>query len=200
MTTTSLTDRRRSPGRPPAAAAEATRAQLGVYVFLASDLMLFAPFFAAYYLLRTDVAAWPPEDVTLDTTRAALATAALIASSVTLLIGHRAAAAGDLVRLRVWLLATIALGGTFLVNQLLEYAGLPFHADDHTYGSIYWLLTGLHTLHVTVGLLVLGAIVARTFRVATAEHLATWLDGGGAFWHLVDVVWIGVFTTIWIVR
>lgn len=177
---------------------EAARSRLGVYVFLASDLMLFAPFFAAYFLLRTNVDRWPPGGVALDTTRAALATTVLVSSSVTLTVAHRRA--DDLPRLRRWLVVTIVLGGVFLANQIAEYATLDFRPADHTYSSIYWLLTGLHTLHVSVGLLVLTALVARTFRVATHADLAGWLDGGGAFWHLVDVVWIGVFLTVWVVR
>jgi cytochrome c oxidase subunit 3 len=171
-----------------------------MYVFLASDLMLFAPFFAAYYLLRTNAAAWPPADVSLDVPRAAVATALLVGSSFTLIASDRAAEAGALDRMRRWLMATIALGGLFLANQVAEYSTLSFGPDDHTYGSIYWLLTGLHSCHVAIGLLTLSALLARTYRAADAPALATWTAGASAFWHLIDVVWIGVFTTIWVIR
>ena len=171
-----------------------------MYVFLASDLMLFAPFFAAYYLLRTNAAEWPPPDVSLDVPRAALATAVLISSSFTLIASDRAAERGDLARMRGWLAATVALGALFLGDQFAEYATLSFGPDDHTYGSIYWLLTGLHSGHVTVGLITLLALLTRSYRAQDPAALATWAAGVSAFWHLIDVVWIGVFTTIWVIR
>jgi cytochrome c oxidase subunit 3 len=176
------------------------RVQLGMYVFLASDLMLFAPFFAAYYLLRTNAASWPPPDVTFDVPRAAVATALLVSSSFTLIASDRAAERGAVEQMRRWLMATIALGGLFLANQFAEYTTLSFGPADHTYGSIYWLLTGLHSGHVTIGLITLLALLTRSYRAQDPDALATWTAGVSAFWHLIDVVWIGVFTTIWVIR
>jgi cytochrome c oxidase subunit 3 len=176
------------------------RSQLGMLVFLASDVMLFAPFFAAYFLLRSSGLTWPPSDVTLDVPRTAIATAALIASSFTLVRADRAVAGEDLALARRWLGATMLLGGAFLTNQIVEYTSLDFRPSTHVYGSVYWLLTGLHSAHVTAGLLALGAVVVRTFRVATPRGLDTWAHGVSAFWHLVDVIWVAVFLTIWVVR
>lgn len=176
------------------------RTQLGVLVYLASDLMLFAPFFAAYYLLRTGNQPWPPPGIDLGMARAAIATLVLVSSSATMVAADRAHARRDLSAMRTWLLATIVLGGAFLANQLADYATLSFQASDHVYGSIYWLLTGLHTAHVTAGLLLLVALTVRIRRVEHAHDLTTWAAGASAFWHLVDVVWVAVFITIWIVR
>lgn len=176
-------------------------AQFGVVVFLASDIMLFAPFFAAYFLLRANNPPWPPPGVDLDVARAAIATAVLVASSFTLTafdraihrpLGRRAA--------RRWLLVTIALGAAFLGNQLAEYATLDFQADDHTYGSAYWLLTGLHGAHVTAGLCALAFLFVRTVRARSHEAFATWTAGISLFWHLVDVIWLAVFSTIWLLQ
>lgn len=187
-------------GRPPGYEGSVTRSQLGMYVFLASDLMLFAAFFAAFYLLRSTAETWPPEGVHLDTLRAAVATAVLVASSGTMIVADRAFERGDVRGLRRWLIVTVVLGAAFLANQIAEYVTLDFRADDHTYGSIYWLLTGLHTAHVTVGVLAMLALVARTTRARSAEALGTWTRGTSTFWHLVDVVWIAVFVTIWVIR
>ena len=102
--------------------------------------------------------------------------------------------------MRRWLVVTVALGGAFLTNQILEYTTLNFSADSSPYGSIYWGLTGLHTMHVTAGLIVLGLLYVRSLR---SEHLAyvhPWAAGASLFWHLVDVLWIAVFTTIWIIQ
>jgi cytochrome c oxidase subunit 3 len=102
--------------------------------------------------------------------------------------------------MRHWLLVTIALGAAFLANQLVEYTTLPFRPSSHTYGSIYWLLTGLHSAHVATGLAALLALVVRTVRAARPADLTTWTVAISAFWHLVDAVWIAVFLTIWVIR
>ena len=177
-----------------------TSAGFGMVVFLASDLMLFAPFFAAYFLLRGTTGEWPPADVHLDVWRAAAATLALVVSSVTLMAADRALALG---RRRVagrYLLVTALLGAAFLVNQIDEYAGLEFGADSHPYGSTFWVLTGLHGAHVAAGV---GAILMLFVRSARARDLVAVEPFAGAvsaYWHLVDIVWIGVFGTIWIIR
>ena len=190
--------------QPPAIGVPATSrstAQFGVIVFLASDVMLFAPFFAAYFLLRANNQPWPPDDVELDVPRALLATVVLVASSFTLVASDRAAERPDGARaMRRWLLVTIALGAAFVVNQLLEYATLDFGADSHPYGSVYYLLTGLHGLHVTAGVAAMVLLFVRAAR-ATSEHdVATWAGGVSLFWHLVDLIWIFVFSTIWLLQ
>lgn len=177
-----------------------TTGQFGVVVFLASDIMLFAPFFAAYFLLRSTSDAWPPEGAELDMLRAAAATLVLVASSFTLIAGDRAEARGDGRTMRRWLIATIALGLVFLINQFAEYATLPFRADSHPYGSIYWGMTGLHTAHVLAGVSALGLLYIRAARTRSLDEIAPWARGVSLFWHLVDVIWIAVFVTIWVIR
>ena len=188
------------PGGSTLVAARRT-APFGVIVFLASDVMLFAPFFAAYFLLRTTNEPWPPPAVELDVLRAALATATLVASSFTLLASERAEErpAGR-PAMRRWLLVTIALGGLFLANQIAEYATLGFGADSHPYGSAYWLLTGLHGAHVTAGLAAMGLLYVRSVRSRSPAALQTWTTGVSLFWHLVDVIWVFVFATIWLMQ
>ena len=190
--------------QPPAVArplSARSTGQFGVIVFLASDVMLFAPFFAAYFLLRADNAPWPPADVDLDVLRAAIFTAVLVASSFTLAMSDRAGErVGGRREMRRWLLLTIALGLAFLVNQLLEYRSLDFGADSHPYGSSYVLLTGLHACHVTAGICAMALLFVRSVRGRDRESVASWAGGVSLFWHLVDVIWLFVFTTIWIIR
>ena len=174
--------------------------QLGVIVFLASDVMLFAPFFAAYFLLRSMNQPWPPEGVEFDVPRAALATAVLVASSFTLVAADRAHARSDRQGMQRWIIVTVVLGGLFLANQFAEYATLAFSASDHPYGSIYWGLTGLHSAHVTGGLAALTLLYVRAARSPSLDEISPWADGVSLFWHLVDIVWVGVFATIWIIR
>ncbi len=190
--------------QPPAAArplSARSTGQFGIIVFLASDVMLFAPFFAAYFLLRADNQPWPPVDVELDVPRAAIFTAVLVLSSFTLVASDRAGERiGGRAQQRRWLLVTMALGLAFLINQVLEYQTLDFTADSHPYGSAYFLLTGLHACHVTAGICAMGLLFVRTVRGRDRESVASWAGGVSLFWHLVDIIWVFVFTTIWIIQ
>ena len=184
---------------PPAS--PASTAQFGVIVFLASDVMLFAPFFAAYFLLRATNEVWPPEGVELDVWRAFGATLLLVASSFTIAASDRAGERpGGEAPMRLWLLATIGLGALFLANQIAEYSTLDFGADDHPYGSIYWLLTGLHGAHVTAGLAAMALLFVRSVRSRSHAAIASWAGGVSLFWHLVDLIWVFVFLTIWVTK
>ena len=131
-----------------------------------------------------------------------MATAVLVASSFTMIASDRAGAEPDGRRaMRRWLLVTIALGAFFLANQIAEYATLDFRADDHPYGSIYWLLTGLHGAHVTAGLGALGDVVRPLgSRPLARSRVTTWAEGVSLFWHLVDIIWVFVFATIWVLQ
>lgn len=177
-----------------------TTSGFGMIVFLASDLMLFAAFFSAYFLLRSVNADWPSPLAELDTPRAALATAALIVSSVTMIAADRSLMREQIESYRRWLWATIVLGAGFFVNQLIEYRALPFKPSSDAYGSIYWTLTGLHAAHVFVGVCALSLLLVRSRRSAQPGDLHSWSWAISAFWHVVDVVWIAVFLTIWIIR
>lgn len=188
----SIASRVETPGR--------STGQFGVVVFLASDIMLFAPFFAAYFLLRATNSPWPTDGVELDVPRAAAATIVLVASSFTLVASDRGHEHADGARHRRWLLITIALGLVFLANQIAEYATLPFAADDHVYGSIYWGLTGLHAAHVTAGVCALGLVYVRSARTSAPDEITPWVSGVSLFWHLVDIIWIAVFATIWVLQ
>jgi cytochrome c oxidase subunit 3 len=188
------------PGQSTLATARGT-APFGVIVFLASDVMLFAPFFAAYFLLRSTNEPWPPPDVELEVARAAIGTAVLIASSFTLIASERAGEHPTGVRaMRRWLLVTIFLGVVFLINQLTEYATLGFGIDSHPYGSAYWGLTGLHAAHVTAGVCAMALLFVRSVRGRGPAAISTWSNGVSLFWHLVDVIWIFVFFTIWVLQ
>jgi cytochrome c oxidase subunit III len=107
--------------------------------------------------------------------------------------GHRRAAVG-------WTLATVALGAVFVVNQGLEWGELPFSAGDHAYGSIFYLATGFHGLHVIGGLVLMLAVLAlatgRGARIGLAEPLTM----AEYYWHFVDVVWIGLFASIYLLQ
>jgi cytochrome c oxidase subunit 3 len=185
------------PGTPVPAR---TTGQFGVIVFLASDVMLFAPFFAAYFLLRSTNSPWPAENADLNVIRELIFTVVLVLSSVTLVVADHAQARGDGRTMRRWLLATMVLGLAFLTNQFTEYVMMDMRAGDGAYSSIYWGLTGLHFCHVTAGIGALGLLYIRAARSPSLDEISPWANGVSIFWHLVDIIWIGVFVTIWVIQ
>ncbi len=175
-------------------------ARVGAVVWLASELMFFAGLFAAYFTIRASVDEWPPEGVELETVRAGLFTLLLIASSGTMQLAHRAIEHGKRRDLQRWLAATVVLGTIFLVNQGLEYQANTFWVDSHAYGSVYYLMTGLHGLHVLGGLLAMLVLLARTTADPDLDAQEPSVAVVGFYWHFVDVVWIGLFTTLFFVQ
>ncbi len=186
---------------PPMSMYERNRvSQFGMFVFLASDLMLFSAFFAAYFLLRSSNQPWPPAGTNLDTLRPLIGTLVLIASSATVIAAERRAHKDDGAGFRRWLLATIVLGIVFLVLQIIDYATVSFSISSDVYGSTFWGLTGLHTAHVIAGVCALGLLYLRSMRAGPPSASASWTSTIAPFWHLVDIVWVAVFTTIWVIR
>src|SRR5437870_4787821 len=130
--------------------------------------MFFAGLFAAYYSLRATNRVWPPPGVDLDIPRAAIFTIVLLASSATMHLSTSAADRGDRHTALQWLFATFLLGTAFLVNLGLEWAGNDFRVSSHAYGTIYYLLTGFHGLHVLGGLVLM--MVAATAVSGTSSR------------------------------
>ncbi len=194
-------------GTPPRAAPPAGLAHrrasplaVGVVVWLASELMFFGGLFAAYYTLRSVDADWPPPDVELNTLRAFVFTVVLVVSSVTMHSSVAAAERGDRRRALRWLFVTFVLGSLFLVNLGLEWAGNDFTMTDHAYGSIYYLLTGFHGLHLLGGLALMVAAAVAVSGTDSHVPLGPTFTVSAYYWHFVDAVWIGVFLTVFVVR
>ena len=169
----------------------------GVVVWLGSELMFFAGLFAAWFGVRAVNETWPPEGVNLDVARTALATAVLVASSFTLHAGERAARAGDRRGAGRWVVLTAVLGTAFVANQALEWAELGFTVSSHAYGTLFYVLTGFHGLHV-VGGIVLMLVVLAVGTGRTRAPLDESLTVTAHYWHFVDVVWVAMFATIYL--
>jgi cytochrome c oxidase subunit III len=172
---------------------------VGTVVWLTSELMFFAGLFAAYFTLRSVNADWPPGGVELETARTGLATLVLVGSSFTMHLAVRAAEHGDRRTAVRWVLVTAGLGTLFLANQAGEYAAASFQVESHAYGSIFYLMTGFHGLHVVAGIvlmLVAVGVIAGRSRAPAADVLGV----TAYYWHFVDVVWVAMFTTIYLVR
>lgn len=171
---------------------------VGMVVWLASELMFFSGLFAAWFTLRANASHWPPRGVELSTARTAGATAILLASSFTMHLAVVAARKEDRRTSVRWLLVTVAMGAVFLANQLWEYAEASFTIKTNAYGSIFYLMTGFHGLHVLGGLLFLLTIAGVVGGRSKAPAART-VEMAAYYWHFVDVVWVVMFTVVYVI-
>ena len=179
------------------------RQTLGILLFIVSEVMLFGAFFAAYFFIRVvayDSGVWPPEPFELPIAVAGVNTAILISSSFTMHWALEAIRRDNHTALKAGLGITWLLGATFLFIQMNEYVHIGFSAREGAFGSIFYGLTGLHGAHVFVGLLLLTFANVRAwkghFGPKAEDHLG--VEVPGIYWHFVDVMWIIVFTTVYI--
>ena len=172
---------------------------LGIYLFIISEIMLFGAFFTAYFFLRVVKGdPWPAPGTDIPVLVAGVNTAVLISSSFTMHWATMAAKAGNRAAMRAGLFATFFLGLTFLSVQVNEYVHLGWSPQDHAQGTIFYGLTGLHGAHVTVGLILLlfANIRANRGHFSPDEHRG--VEVPGIYWHFVDIMWIVVFTSLYI--
>ncbi len=174
---------------------------VGTVVWLASELMFFSGLFAAYFTVRgLSEGHWPPEGVELEPAIAGLFTLFLVASSGTMQFAVQAIDEGDRHAFRFWLVATLVLAAVFIANQGREYAGLHFKVDSHAYGSAFYLMTGFHGLHVLGGMVAMVVLLARSVNPSFVPAETPAVEVVSYYWHFVDVVWIGLFATIYLLR
>lgn len=192
-----------SPAPPEVDTSAPSTLGVGVIVWLSSELMFFAGLFAAYFTLRSVNEVWPPADVHLTTARTGLATLVLVASSGTMHLAVSAASRGEDTaerrRALNWLGVTALLGLLFLSNQILEYTDPALRIDQEAYGSAFFLLTGFHGLHVFGGLLFMAG-VALAIAGASRAPAHPSVEVCAYYWHFVDVVWVAMFTIIYVVQ
>ena len=171
---------------------------LGMVMFIGSEIMLFASFFTAFFFVRFTHTHYPFGDFEIPTDSTAINTAILISSSFTMhwaLVSVRYNRRFGLV---VGLGVTLFLGLTFLALQMHEYHALGFVPSDGAFPSTFFALTGLHGLHVLVGATLLSIAFLRSIRghYSATEHLG--LEVTGLYWHFVDVVWVLLFTVVYL--
>jgi cytochrome c oxidase subunit III len=180
---------------------------VGTIIWLSSELMFFAALFAMYFTLRsvTGPTFWREHADSLNRTFSGGNTLILVLSSLTCQLGVFAAERGDVKRLRRWFMITFVMGAIFIGGQIYEYTnlvkedGLSLKSDP--YGSVFYLTTGFHGLHVTGGLIAFLFVLGRTYAAKRFTHeQATAAIVVSYYWHFVDVVWIGLFATIYLIR
>ncbi|MGE5286010.1 MAG: cytochrome c oxidase subunit 3 [Micromonosporaceae bacterium] len=180
---------------------------VGTIVWLSSELMFFAALFAMYFTVRSvnKGAGHPWPAVELDTVFSSINTTVLVLSSVTCQMGVFAAERGDVRGLRFWYVITFLMGLFFDLGQAYEYHGLVtdkgLTLSSSGYGSVFYLTTGFHGLHVAGGLVAFLFLLGRTYAAKrfTYEQQVSAIVVS-YYWHFVDVVWIGLFMTIFVIR
>jgi heme/copper-type cytochrome/quinol oxidase subunit 3 len=176
-------------------------AKLGIWLFLASELMLFAGLFSSYVLLRTGSFDWPRH--ALPIALATINTAVLIASSLTMVMAWAALKMNDRGRHRIYLGTTIVLGLIFLALKFVEYAEhirageLPSH---NTFFAIYYVLTGVHALHILGGVVVMLYFLGPGAKLwdRNPAQFTNRIESTGLYWHFVDFIWIFLFPMLYL--
>ena len=190
-------------------------ATLGMWLFLVTEIMFFGGLFMAYLLYRIWYpAAWAEGSLELDIRLGGLNTAVLIGSSLTMALGVRAAQTGFPRATVNWLLATIALGMVFLVVKAFEYAHKfemhhvpgphfefegPHARQVEIFLSLYFALTGLHALHMIIGVGLMSVIAWMAYRRRFSPDWYSPVEMSGLYWHFVDIVWIFLFPLLYLV-
>jgi cytochrome c oxidase subunit III len=188
-------------GPPPANRSSRVEPQLlGMLLFIISEVMVFGAFFTAYFFIRVVSGdQWFPVDGNkLPVAVAFVNTCILVSSSFTLHWAEHSIKHDNRFGLKAGILSTFLLGATFLFVQINEYVHIGFAPHDFAQGSVFYGLTGLHGAHVAVGLTLLLMVVIRSWRghYTPAEHRG--VDVPGIYWHFVDVMWIVVFTSVYV--
>jgi cytochrome c oxidase subunit III len=187
-------------GPPAANVSSRVEAQfLGMLLFIISEIMLFGAFFTAYFFIRVvGNVEWPGEGKELPVAIAGVNTAILLSSSLTMHWTLESVKKENRQGLQLGILTTFLLGLTFLSIQVNEYVHLGFAPHDNAQGTIFYCLTGLHGAHVFIGLTLLAMVTVRAFRghYSVKEHRG--VEVPGIYWHFVDIMWIFVFSTLYI--
>jgi heme/copper-type cytochrome/quinol oxidase subunit 3 len=187
-----------------------TNPKLGIWLFLASEVMLFGSLFSAYALLRTGAPSWPDQSATLSVPLASLNTVILISSSVTMVMawaslkgGRGEGAGGSLSKYRLYMGLTLLGGLLFLGVKVFEYGDKFSHhlyPSSSNFLALYFTLTGLHAIHVIAGMVVNSYLWLPGTRMwrTDPERFTNRVEIAGIYWHFVDLVWIFLFPVLYL--
>jgi len=194
---------------------ELSNGMLGFILFIVSEVMFFGGLFAAYFIARADSPQWPPEELLaklqaagdiapgvkleLEKGLPTIATILLVTSSFTIQWAVFQIRKGNRTGLIWGLFVSLVLGLTFLSMQMYDYSQLPFRASDTIYGTTFFTLTGFHGAHVAGGAIFMTVCLVRAMggQFSARHHEA--IEACSLYWHFVDVVWLALFTTLYIV-
>jgi cytochrome c oxidase subunit 3/cytochrome o ubiquinol oxidase subunit 3 len=176
--------------------------KLAMWLFLGSECLLFGGLISTYMLYRGRVTRGPGPDQVYDIPFTSVSSFVLLMSSLTMVLAVSAAKTGDTRRTRIWLTTTALLGATFVGGQIFEFTtfyrkGMGFTTS--LFSSSFYTLTGFHGVHVTVGVILLLSLVAMTLRGRISGDRAEVVELIGLYWHFVDIIWIIIFTLVYLI-
>jgi heme/copper-type cytochrome/quinol oxidase subunit 3 len=180
-----------------------TNPKLGIWLFLASEVMLFGSLFSSYALLRSGAPSWPKQYEILNVPLAALNTVVLIASSVTMVLAWVSLKQKNVARYRLFMGLTLGGGAIFLIVKAIEYSEKFSHGlypATNNFLGLYFTMTGLHALHVIVGMIVNAYFWGPGVKMwrTDPERFTNRIEIAGIYWHFVDVVWIFLFPVLYL--
>ena len=181
-------------------------ALMGMLLFIASEVMFFAALFGAYFNVKSTAAVWPPQGTEFinPVGLPIIATVILVSSSFTMQWGIWRIRKGDRAGMNRAIALTILLGVIFLGIQVIDYINLAgtenFGINSGVYGTLFFTMTGFHGAHVLGGVLGMSVILSRGVRgqFSAKHHVA--VEAVSAYWHFVDIVWVALFSTIYLLK
>ena len=195
--------------QPPAAEAHGhgtntgiSNEKLAMWAFLGSECLLFGALISTYLLYRGRSVSGPRPDDVYDIPYTSVSSFVLLMSSLTMVLALAAIQRGDQRRLRVWLLATALLGASFIAGQVYEFTAFireGLTIKTNLFGSSFFTLTGFHGAHVTLGVVMLLSLWNLSLRGNLTADRAEVVEIAGLYWHFVDVVWIVIFTVVYLI-
>jgi cytochrome c oxidase subunit 3/cytochrome o ubiquinol oxidase subunit 3 len=198
-----------SPGETPAEHGLATATNTGVsneklamWSFLGSECLLFGALISTYFLYRGRSVSGPTPHQIYDIPYTSISSFVLLMSSLTMVLALAAIQRGDHRRLRLWLTATALLGTVFIGGQVYEFTSFIHEGltvRTNLFGSSFFVLTGFHGVHVTLGIMMLLTLVLMSVRGRLPQSKAAVVEIIGLYWHFVDVVWIVIFTVVYLI-
>lgn len=174
----------------------------GILTFILADVLVFGLLFVGFMVERLDqLALFNRSSADLDVRLGLLNTLILVTSGLFVVLAVQAARAGRAVATRNWLLASFVVGAGFGVNKLIEYSDKLAHGVSmltNDFFMFYFVLTGVHFLHFLAGMVVLAVLWFKASREAVDGPLFGWIESGGLYWHMVDLLWIVIFPMLYL--
>ena len=176
--------------------------KLAMWAFLGSECLLFGSLISAYLLYKGRSVSGPlPEDI-YDIPFTSASSFMLLMSSLTMVLSLAAIQRGDHRRLRLWLLATATLGALFITGQIYEFTTFyreGLSPSTNLFGSSFFVLTGFHGVHVSLGIVMLLSLFSLSLRGKLPQQKSEVVEIAGLYWHFVDIVWIVIFTVVYLI-
>jgi heme/copper-type cytochrome/quinol oxidase subunit 3 len=176
--------------------------KLAMWAFLGSECLLFGALISTYFLYRGRSVTGPTPKQVYDIPYTSISSFVLLMSSLTMVLALAAIQRGDHRRLRLWLTATALLGTVFIGGQVYEFTSFIHEGltiKTNLFGSSFFVLTGFHGVHVTIGIVMLLSLVGMSSRGKIPQSKAEIIEIAGLYWHFVDIVWIVIFTVVYLI-